>query len=72
MIKTDIILKDDLTGQESFFMAKDNKELLKCMQAEGIKKCNVTYTFLGLDAYTAHVTIEDVRKAIEEMQKEKV
>lgn len=47
MIKTDIILHDDVTGEAGIYTAKNKAELLKVMQAEHIDKCNVDFTFLG-------------------------
>lgn len=55
MIKTDIILRDDVTGEAGTFTAKNKAELLKVMQAEHIDKCNVDFTFAGMDGLTTTI-----------------
>lgn len=50
MIRTDIVLTDDFTGEKATFTAKDKAELLKVMEQNNIDKCNVAFTFAGMDA----------------------
>lgn len=60
MIKTDIILHDDVTGEAGTFTATNKSELLKVMQSEHIDKCNVDFTFAGMDGLQTTVYREQL------------
>lgn len=68
MIKTDIILSDDFTGEKSEFVAKNFEELAKVMRLENISECQATTTLFGMDALTTRVTLEDIEKILADSQ----
>ena len=60
MIKTDILVCDDITKEKAFFTAKDLQEVKKVMQEKRINKCNVIYTFCGMDALKKTITLQEL------------
>ena len=68
MIKTDIVLADDLTGAKATFTAKNKAELLKVMQSEHIDKCNVDFTFAGMDALNTTIYRRQLEKELHQQK----
>lgn len=69
MIRTNIVLTDDTTGVAGTFTAKDKSELLKVMQAEHIDKCNVDFTFAGMDGLTTTIYRAQLENELNNQQK---
>lgn len=69
MIRTDIVLTDDFTGEKATFTAKNKTELLKVMEQNKIDKCNVAFTFAGMDALTTTIYRDQLAKELHDQQK---
>jgi hypothetical protein len=63
------VLTDDTTGEAGTFTAKDKSELLRVMQSEHIDKCNVDFTFAGMDGLQTTVYREQLEKELHNQQK---
>lgn len=68
MIRTNIVLTDDTTGEAGTFTAKDKSELLQVMQAEHIDKCNVDFTFLGQSGLQTTIYREQLEKELHQQK----
>lgn len=69
MIRTNIVLTDDTTGEAGTFTAKNKSELLKVMQANNIDKCNVDFTFLGQSGLQTTIYREQLENELHNQQK---
>lgn len=69
MIRTDIVLTDDFTGEKATFTATNKAELLKVMEQNNIAKCNVAFTFAGMDALNTTIYREQLEKELHNQQK---
>lgn len=71
MIRTDIVLTDDTTGEAGTFTAKNKAELLKVMQLEHIDKCNVDFTFLGQSGLQTTIYREQLENELHNQHQQK-
>ena len=69
MIRTNIVLTDDTTGEKATFTAKNKAELLKVMEQNKIDKCNVDFTFLGQSGLQATIYREQLENELHNQQK---
>lgn len=68
MIKTDIVLTDDITGEAGTFTAKNKAELLKVMEQNKIDKCNVDFTFAGMSGLTTTIYRRELEKELHQQK----
>lgn len=71
MIKTDIVLTDDFTGTKGNFTAKNKAELLKVMEQNNIDKCNVDFTFAGMDGLQTTIYREQLENELHNQHQQK-
>jgi hypothetical protein len=69
MIRTNIVLTDDTTGEKATFTAKNKAELLKVMEQNNIDKCNVAFTFAGMDALNTTIYRDQLAEELQDQQK---
>jgi hypothetical protein len=69
MIRTDIVLTDDFTGEKATFTAKNKAELLKVMEQNKIDKCNVDFTFAGMSGLTTTIYRDQLAEELQDQQK---
>lgn len=68
MIRTNIVLTDDTTGEAGTFTAKNKAELLKVMEQNNIDKCNVAFTFAGMDALNTTIYREQLEMELHQQK----